>query len=926
MVMLASTVLAQTVEDTGKKDATLEEIVVTGTLIRGIPPGGSDIISVPQESVREAGVSTTAQLLQTIPQLGSFNNLQSPSGGFNTQTSNRPNLRNLPGFTTAGGSPTLVLLNGHRLVGMGISTTTPDPDIVPPAMIERVEIVPDGGSAIYGSDAVAGVINFITRKDFEGVKFDGHYGAADNYDSADGDITAGHRWDGGSAYASYNYSQHDAIFGRDRDYVRQPATTVAGIPFPVTSLKCSPSNVQPISIAPGAGPQPVYAMPYTTGNAAAAINSANQCDETDVASIYPKEHRHAFFVGGSQHLGDSNELDVHSYYMDRKMNSVIARNTVTSFVGPAFAGLTPSPFQADHLINPISATNPFEIHQVSYTWGPPDASKQRLSLTSWGITPTLTTKLGGEWQLRTLANYGESKTEQHTRQFNATVLANAIAAGVFNPYDPESSDPAGLNAVTNSESFGINRQRLLNVRTVADGALFALPGGEVKLAAGLEYSNEKLKSQKGNPIVPGTENTGYSGLTIAGRVIIPAQAPSPIADLSRNTKSAFAELSIPVVGKSNGVVGVEELTVSTSGRYDDYSDFGDTFNPKFGITYKPLDWVKLRGAWGKSFVAPSLADDPAADLTSVNWVNLGFLLPPASLIASGRYPAPVTGGTNTIVVLGNAPGIKPETAKTWSAGIDLDPPAIPGLHTSLTYWNINFKDLIALPSFTNQIDYWSNYGSTITVTPSVAQINTIAGIADSTAGVPCGPLPNCLYAILDARKKNFGTLKLNGLDLTTSYVLQTGFGSVDFGIYGNYELSRKAAAVPGASFAELLDANTTRLRAKASMGANIENLRAQISLNHTQGYKLNPAVGPTNPGTAPQQTRVGSYDVVGLFFEYDMRGAGWLKDLSFTLNVDNVFDRDPPRFEQQSITLYNMGYANGNTLGRFIQFGVGKQF
>src|SRR6202011_1324278 len=142
------------------------------------------------------------------------------AGGGNTVTVNRPNLRNLPGNNTAGGSTTLVLRDGHRIVGAGITSTSPDPDIIPPGAIERVEIVPDGGSAVYGADAVAGVINFITRSRFDGVAVDGHYGIADNYHQFDTNITAGRDWGTGSLYASYNYTQNDAIYGRDRDYVK----------------------------------------------------------------------------------------------------------------------------------------------------------------------------------------------------------------------------------------------------------------------------------------------------------------------------------------------------------------------------------------------------------------------------------------------------------------------------------------------------------------------------------------------------------------------------------------------------------------------------------------------------------------------------------------------------------------------------------
>lgn len=132
------------------------EIVVTGTLIRGVAPAGASPIGVDAKKIQETGATTVAQVLQTIPQLASFGGLQTLSSSTPELSVNRPNLRSLPGFQTSGGSSTLVLLDGHRIVGMGSNTTTPDPDFIPPGVLQRLEIVPDGGSAVYGSDASPG--------------------------------------------------------------------------------------------------------------------------------------------------------------------------------------------------------------------------------------------------------------------------------------------------------------------------------------------------------------------------------------------------------------------------------------------------------------------------------------------------------------------------------------------------------------------------------------------------------------------------------------------------------------------------------------------------------------------------------------------------------------------------------------------------
>lgn len=179
------------------------EIVVTGTLLKGVPPVGTQSITVLAEEVTATGAASASQLLSKIPQAGTFNTDQAIRGQSGTAISiNRPTLRNL-GNAAASSSSTLLLLDGHRLPGMGITQTGPDVDAIPTGAIERVEIVPDGGSSIYGSDAIGGVISFITRKRFDGVAARARYGFADNYYQFDTSVTAGKDWGSGSAYIAY---------------------------------------------------------------------------------------------------------------------------------------------------------------------------------------------------------------------------------------------------------------------------------------------------------------------------------------------------------------------------------------------------------------------------------------------------------------------------------------------------------------------------------------------------------------------------------------------------------------------------------------------------------------------------------------------------------------------------------------------------
>ena len=146
-----------------------------------------------------------------MPQSGFFATLPVVLGNNSYQKSaNRPTLRNLDGGNN-GSNPTLLLLDGHRLPGMGVLSNSPDLDAIPSGAIQRIDVVPDGGSSIYGADAVGGVINLITRKSADGIDLGARYGFAENYYTADVNATVGHTWGGVSAYVSYNFAKHDSL-------------------------------------------------------------------------------------------------------------------------------------------------------------------------------------------------------------------------------------------------------------------------------------------------------------------------------------------------------------------------------------------------------------------------------------------------------------------------------------------------------------------------------------------------------------------------------------------------------------------------------------------------------------------------------------------------------------------------------------------
>lgn len=834
------------------------DIVVTGTLLRGVAPTGTNVVGVDREDVLVSGAANANDLLASVPQVGNFMTQPVGTGQFGAPTV-RPNIRNLG---SSGGATTLVLMNGHRLVGAGILQTTADPSIIPPDVIERIEIVPDGGSAIYGSDAIGGVVNFITRKRFDGIGANARYGFADDYKSFDANVTLGKDWGSGSLFVSYAYAWHDNIQGIDRDYSTADNTARGGTDFRQTT--CAPGNVtDPLSGI-------TYALPGFTAGA------VNKCDQTDFADIYPRETRHSVFAGLNQQLSDDIEFNMTAYWSRRDTQ-----------IKQAQAGFTGTITALNPYFRPVSFV-PAQNVALSFADVFGDSLISNQQFDSWGMTPSFAFKLGGGWQLRAEANYGRSYNLVREGAINASAATLALAgttlATALNPYDPGASNPAVLAAIRDFENYGEAKQQLAEARLVLDGSLVTIPGGDVRLAVGAEYHYEDLASR----------------ISLDRRNVFTNAVNS---NVSRNVKSVYGELLVPIVGADNGSPGLRGLQFSGSIRLDDYNDVGSTTNPKIGFNYKPFDDLTIRGNWGTSFHAPSLADTTStADSRAQILLNSPFIRPGDSLL---NFLRP------TIILAGGNPDLKPERADTWSLGFDWKPDAVPGLRASATYWNVKFKDAIGLAPFLSPTLYTDqNYASFYILNPTLAQSQAAVGslLLNGAASLQSLYVGTSPYVLIDARRNNLGRVHTDGIDFDLSYVRPTGFGSINASFAGTYTLNRETQAIAGGATTDNLKNGTGRFFFVAGLGATVGDFTAHASLNHRGGY---PIVSAT-------QDRISSFNTVDLFFSYDLKAL--LPNTSLTMNIDNLFDQDPPFFDGQT------GYTNGGTLGRFISFGVRTKF
>ena len=858
-------------QDTAKA-APIDEVVVTGTFIRGIAPESSQTISVDAVAIEATGATSTVDMLQTVPQLSDFNQLATLQATNQVQVnSNFVNLRQLPG-----GGSTLLLMDGRRVAGAGIKSTDPDPDFLPPSVIERVEVVLDGGSAIYGADAVGGVVNFITRRRFDGVQLDARYGVGDEYEQYDANAMVGTDWGSGSAYVALNYAYHDSIYGRDRDFVQRLNWTTGQ----KLDLQCVPGNVT-------IGGTALYGLPGLTPNA------PNRCDLSDARTYYTDDERTSAFASLSQNIGERIVVDLTGYYTERDREEDLGTRTGTASISPTIPGTT----FPNSIYRSTGDANAGRAQSVAINFGPVFGyhTPSTYALDVYGVSPTLTWEISDAWQLRALVDYSHGEAETDESAINATALGTGVAIGTINPYDLAASQPAALAAAGNWHIFGQSENELANARAVVDGPLFGMPGGDLRAAVGVEYIHERYRARAGST-VPGTED-----------------ATLPFGGGERDVYAAFLEVNIPIVGENNSMTGIHSLTASISGRYDDYSDFGETFNPKLGVNYKPVEWLNLRANWGEAFTAPTLATSAAID-TSI-------LVLPAAILVNPFVPPPTGVQVQEVTAQGGVSNLLPQEATTWSVGADIDLPFAPGLSLSLSYYNVEIEQLIGLtPVFA--AEFYQNYPEFFVMFPTQAQVEAFAAtIPGGTAAIAnvFRPGASLVYALIDGRRRNLGETKVEGMDLSAHYVTQTDFGSIFANLDSSYRLSRKNAPKTGTAFGPDVSNEAPQLRLATTLGTTIGNLTAQATYRYLDGFDIAPTSGNNF------QSSVASFETVDLFFKYDFDGSGLLGGVSLTANVNNALDEEPSTY-QGIFSVVSDGYANGGTVGRLYQIGVRVNF
>jgi iron complex outermembrane receptor protein len=896
-----------------KPKAGEEKVIVTGTSIRNAPPTGTNLIAIDKEGIKATGANSGAELLSNIPQVGGnfFNGVPQLEGQSITASNGavlKPNARGIPGNSaTDSGSSTLILLDGQRVAGTGTLNNAADVNTMPVALLERVEVNTDGGSSIYGSDSIGGVVNFITRRRFDGIQVRGRYGIADDYHNYEVGGIVGHTFGRANAYISYSRTGNDDFLNRDRDFY-QPIDWDTGLEV---GLNCALPNVRY-----GSGATARYYGVDANGNVspvagtaehpvtAGGIQSPNLCSPEGLASFTGKQVRNNALASFSYDFTDDVKLTIRGRYAD-------SSNEGTRSLFTQSATLTQG-------VNPTYRPIPGETgpQTVLFTLEPAldlDAHYTRRTVKQYGISPELTVNIDDNWQVRSFFNWERSRTHNEGNDIDNTTYNAALLSGALDPYNVASADPALIADIIDSVLINEGENEIMNARVTADGALFELPGGKVRMAIGAEYMHDKFGIRDNN----------------VGGVVVDVDEQE-FFSAARDVKSLFGEINIPVVSSLNSGPLFEELRFAFSARYDKYSDFGDNFSPRIGMTYSPFKWLRFRGNWGKSFRAPTTVETlqsqnanasrfPSFGASAASGFSLATLADPAR-------PSNNPAGETVVLYFGvPSPGLKPQTGTNWSVAGEIRP--IDGLRAELSYYKIDYRNAIGFPPFL-QTAFYPAFANLTDVYPcgqvpgSCPALEEFLSVATNKEQIiaDLNSSGQILYATIDGRTSNFGSSKLEGLDYSARYDFNTPIGAAYVSANGNVQLVSKTKQFAISAPFDNLAIGTPNHRTSVNVGLRNGGLRTQLTLNHTDGYKV------TRSATLHQDS-VGSYDVLNAFVSYEFTdgelGLGSFSDgLELSLNVQNVFDDAPPIFRQDG----SPGFTNGNTLGRLIQIGIRKDF
>lgn len=629
--LFASHASAQTSADTDKN---VERMQVTGSHIRRTDAEGALPVTVlDRQSIENAGFENLQQILERLPSAGAGN--FSTRGNSQDSTANGAAAISLRGF---GADSTLVLVNGRRVANNafaeGLTNNFVDINSIPVSAIERVDILKDGASAIYGSDAIAGVVNIVLRRDFTGTELNLTHGATTgpNYGETNFSAVWGTGDNKGNTTLIFDYFRNSQLDNSELGRFGTANQT----PYGGNDLRSSRGF-------PGR-----FVVDGKIERDPACSNAGAQCvyDYGPLSIAVPEAERVGLILNTFRDIG--NDVEVFAEFA--------AQHNISTAGGAA----TPLDRTAGLKVSANHPNNPWKKDVLIDRFRTVDAGPRR-----WDITSDSLRALVGvrgktdkyDWEVSAAkSRSAASQTGDRSQGWVRTdYLQREIDAGRYNPFGGVANPKSVIDAITTS-LVRQGESHLSAADAKISGELMELSTGTLGFAAGVEMRKEDGKDNPDDQFIRGL---------IFGTESVQAAA-------SRNQKAAYLELSVPLS---------EQLEMQLAERYDHYSDFGSSSNPKIAFHYNATDSLKLRASWSEGFRAPSLA-------------QIGLGPSQKSQFFTDEYRCPVNNPANpacattdyTVVVTGN-PDLKPEESESWNLGLVWQ--ASDSLDFTVDYWNLS---------------------------------------------------------------------------------------------------------------------------------------------------------------------------------------------------------------------------------------------
>lgn len=938
------------------------DIVVTGSSIRGVAPVGSNLVSVGQEAILKVAPTSVSELVNTVPAITTAG--ATPQGQ-NAYSYYSPQIHSLAG---SGSNTTLAIIDGMRMPGGGLQFGQTDPNIIPTSALQRVEVLADGASSIYGSDAVAGVVNFITRKSYEGLEINGRAGWGDRYSSYDLNGIWGTKWETGNVYVASQFTRQSALANDKRDYISRGNYTDFG-GTNTNQYTCSPATIR--TTASGSAyylsPSATTTTPGTTANA--------PCNTSIYGTAIPGVQRENLLVVLNQDFGDRFTFTGKMNYNHLQTWADGTPGTltnVTAFGPGSNRGGQINPFYQ------APAGEPGATQQtVSWLALTPDGNygQQTYENDTIYLTGKLEYKLTDSWTVTLSDALGRSRSRglgegvfcsacavlalNGTTQSNGSTTASSVAGqnivvlnlplttsnalDVWNPVGSNKTSATVYKQLYSNYTLNEHENNFNQTKLEVQGELFDLPAGKVRMAAGGEYMWLQQNIKTSNPANFGTTTVGSQYISTR---------------LKRNVYSGYLEFYVPVISEEMNVPLVQAFDVSISGRYDHYSDFGSTSNPKFAANWKVNDWIKLRGNYAKSFVAPPLNQigDPtrgyirSATGTSTSVaISVPFALYPEVRGVPGCQtetgPSCLIGGSTNPGLdrsLGAGfSGVKPQKGSSWSVGVDLNPTWLPGFTANVTYWSNTFIGGVASPSQPLIINSAALHDR-LTICPqgcTAQQVYDFTNVANgATVG---GTIPATVYFLINRDTGNVLNLHVQGIDAQAQYRLETkGIGAFTIGAsmtyftkfdqdFGDDPFSVLNTSGYNSQFPSI------QKKGRGQLSWEYQDFAIDFFANWTGAYRnwINTSKAPII--TDARGNPIGGGDRVRSDLNFDMHAAynfngNFLNGSQVYVDVKNIFNRNPPFYNGNTtgvgVGAWGFNGFTSNIIGRVVSVGFRAKF